>query len=447
MGAAPLQVSAGSGGSTSFEEQTRTAGRAISRARRAVLWLHRWVGLAMAIVLLIEGVTGSLLAFRADLTRWLSPVPMVAPPTPGARPLDLGTLAEKAEAILRPNGRVAYFGAPADGLISLRVEGARNPATGKDLDLGFAWIILDAYTGKEIRRLSTYTGYSHQGVVANIMPFVYDLHTSLTFGDTGNWILGIVALSWTIDCFGGAFLTLPATVAHFWRRWRPSWRIKRHASVVRLNFDLHRAGGLWFWPLLLIFAWSSVELTLLQVYEPITRLFVKYSGVEGMLDALPNHPQPRPALSWTAAQAAGDRIIARLAAAEGVHVKRPMTLAYFEANDIYSYSVQTDRQFPGFTELGIYFNGDTGELVSVNRPNEPDAGAAVTSWLRALHLVGDPVDNLVYRWLVCVVGLVIAAISGTGVYIWWKKRSARRWSLARQHSVTAGNVTAGSAKH
>ena len=430
MGSAAPRIAAGSGGSNSFE--SRETSRVTSWARRAVLWLHRWVGLAMAIILLVEGVTGSLLAFRADLTRWLAPVQMVVPPTPGARPLDMGALAEKAEAILRPNGRVAYFGAPTEGIISLRVAGARNAATGKEFNLGFAWLILDAYTGKEIRRLSTYTGYSHEGLVANIMPFIYDLHTSLTFGDTGNWILGIVALSWTIDCFGGVFLTLPATVAQFWRRWKPSWSIKRHASVVRINFDLHRAGGLWFWPLLLIFAWSSVELTLFQVYEPITRLFVKYSGVEGILDALPDHPQPRPALSWTAAQAAGDRIIARVAAAEGVHVKRPTTFAYFEANDIYSYSVQTDRQFPGFSDLGIYFNGDTGELVSVNKPDEPDTGAAVTSWLRALHFVGDPVDNLAYRWLVCVVGLVIAVVSGTGVYIWWKKRRARRWSLARQ---------------
>jgi len=434
MGSAAPHVAAGSGGSSSSEAQM--TGRVISRARRTVLWLHRWVGLAMAIILVVEGVTGSLLAFRADLTRWLSPVQMVAPPTPGARPLDMGTLAEKAEAILGPKGRVAYFGAPADGIISLRVAGARNPATGQDFDLGFAWIILDAYTGKEIRRLSTYTGYSHQGVVANIMPFIYDLHTSLTLGVTGNWILGVVALSWTIDCFGGVFLTLPATAVKFWRRWKSAWSIKRHASVVRFNFDLHRAGGLWFWPLLLIFAWSSVELTLFQVYEPITRLFVKYSGVEGILDALPNHPQPRPALSWTAAQADGDRIIARVAAAEGIHVKRPTTFAYFEANDLYSYSVQTDREFPGFSDLGIYFNGDTGELMSVNKPNEPDTGAAATSWLRALHFVGDPVDNLVYRWLVCVIGLVVAVVSGTGVYIWCKKLRARRWSLARQHSAS-----------
>ena len=32
------------------------------------------------------------------------------------------------------------------------------------------------------------------------------------------------------------------------------------AASYRVNFDLHRAGGLWLWPLLFVFAWSSVEL-------------------------------------------------------------------------------------------------------------------------------------------------------------------------------------------
>ena len=65
MGSAAPRIAAGSGGSSSSESQKTS--RVTSCARRTVLWLHRWVGLAMAIILLVEGVTGSLLAFRADL--------------------------------------------------------------------------------------------------------------------------------------------------------------------------------------------------------------------------------------------------------------------------------------------------------------------------------------------------------------------------------------------
>jgi uncharacterized iron-regulated membrane protein len=40
-------------------------------------------------------------------------------------------------------------------------------------------------------------------------------------------------------------------------------------------------------------------------------------------------------------------------------------------------------------------------------------------------MVGNIVDYLAYRIFVVFVGLVVAMLSVTGVYIWWKKRKAR----------------------
>jgi uncharacterized iron-regulated membrane protein len=59
------------------------------------------------------------------------------------------------------------------------------------------------------------------------------------------------------------------------------------------------------------------------------------------------------------------------------------------------------------------------------------AGNTVTNWLRALHMITDPMDHLVYRIFVVVVGLVIAMLSATGVYLWWKKRRARLFHRRR----------------
>ena len=58
----------------------------------------------------------------------------------------------------------------------------------------------------------------------------------------------------------------------FWQRWSPAWRIKWSASTYRINFDLHRAGGLWLWLALLVFAWSSVYMNLGDtVYKTVMR--------------------------------------------------------------------------------------------------------------------------------------------------------------------------------
>ena len=101
--------------------------------------------------------------------------------------------------------------------------------------------------------------------------------------------MGIVGLVWVFDCFFGFYLTLPARLKEhartsankrvnvtktFWQRWKISWRIRRTGSRYRFNFDLHRAGGLWFWFLLLVMAVSSVSFNLHEeVFEPVVDIF------------------------------------------------------------------------------------------------------------------------------------------------------------------------------
>ncbi|MGH8511601.1 MAG: PepSY domain-containing protein [Gammaproteobacteria bacterium] len=48
----------------------------------------------------------------------------------------------------------------------------------------------------------------------NILSFLYRLHYTLALpegtGNLGGYVLGITALLWTLDCFVGVYLTLPA---------------------------------------------------------------------------------------------------------------------------------------------------------------------------------------------------------------------------------------------
>ena len=207
--------------------------------RKVFVFLHRWVGLALALFLIIEGLTGSLLAFRGDLTRFFDPALAGAPPIPGAPKLDLATLIERAEA-LEPRASYGYRLPIADDTAIMKMDPRTDPATGKPYDLGFTYLALDPWTGKELKRLQ-HGMYTH-GFLTNVMPFVYDLHKTLILGDAGEWILTILALLWTIDCFVGLYLTLPLTLEKFWSRWKPAWLVKWRGGFYRVNFDLHRAG-------------------------------------------------------------------------------------------------------------------------------------------------------------------------------------------------------------
>jgi len=76
------------------------------------------------------------------------------------------------------------------------------------------------------------------------------------------------------------YLALPVVLDRFLAHWKPSWRMKWPASATRVNFDLHRASGLWLWPLLFVFGWSRVMSNLDQVYRPVTerrRTIMNYS--------------------------------------------------------------------------------------------------------------------------------------------------------------------------
>ena len=67
--------------------------------RPVFVGLHRYVGLAVAAFLLIEGLTGALLAFNGDLSRALDPRFVAAKPPPGAQRLSFADLAMRAEAL------------------------------------------------------------------------------------------------------------------------------------------------------------------------------------------------------------------------------------------------------------------------------------------------------------------------------------------------------------
>ena len=121
----------------------------------------------------------------------------------------------------------------------------------------------------------------------NFVSFLYKLHFSLhipEFKDIhwGVLLLGVIALIWTIDCFIGFYLTLPRrrqkrSANHlskanksYWQRWMAAWKIRRNAGSYKLNFDLHRAFGLWTWVLLFVIAFTGFSLNLYrEVFFPL----------------------------------------------------------------------------------------------------------------------------------------------------------------------------------
>ena len=415
--------------------------------RRVCLLLHRWGGLLLAGFLIVVGLTGSLLAFLPELERAINPQFFVA--DTGQPRLDAAELAEPVESRLAQARVNAVFLLGNQGATPAAVDPRIDPITGKPVQLDFNQIYLNPYTGEELGRRMR--GVISDGLT-NLMQFIYRLHWGLALDRTGIWILGVAALVWTIDCVISLYLTLPirrkvpaATAApnvlqrrarSFWVRWKPAWRIKTSASTYRLNFDLHRAGGLWLWLALLVFAWSSVYMNLWDtVYTQATRLVFEYREP---WTELPDREKPldQPAIGWRQATRIAERLMAEQAQQHGFTVEQPVALRLDRTRGVYVYFVRSSRDIQdkrGRTR--VFFDANSGDLKLVLLPSGQYSGNTITSWLIALHDAN--VFGLPYRIFVCALGLAIVMLSVTGVYVWWKKRQARAASRRIRDRATA----------
>ncbi|MBK8815587.1 MAG: PepSY domain-containing protein [Methylococcaceae bacterium] len=410
--------------------------------------LHRYAGLMMALFLIIIGLTGSILAFYEEIDDWLNPLGshrhtrIAVQVKPLLDPFDLCDRALK----LAPHARITNvdLNPKQDEAYTVALEPSTNPSTGQPYELGYSKLKLNPYTGGEVEnsrdnQSSEQTGYFPL-TRKNVLDFIYALHCQLALGETGALLFGIIALAWTLDCFVGFYLTLPkgrskhpattgqqvsvAKQPSFWQRWKPAWQIKPNASAFRLNFDLHRAFGLWTWAILFIFAWSSVMFMLPEVYEPVMKVFFE-TAPEQSQSSEPATPQFVSIAEFRYAHIIGKRLMAEQAKRHGFAVHQESLLSYDDATGLFEYIVTSNRDVSQAGQTGVTFNADTGALVKLDPPATGElSGVTVQYWLMALHMASS--WGLPYKLFVCFMGLVITMLSVTGIYIWYKKNRAAR---------------------
>jgi uncharacterized iron-regulated membrane protein len=385
--------------------------------------VHRYAGLAMTVFLIIVGLTGSLLAFYAELECAVNP--QLHAEAEGRTPLAFDALIERAER-LAPEAHVQSLWMSPDS-VQISVSPRQNPATGRPFELTYDQLILNPYTGEELGRRTW--GAISEGLV-NLMPFIYKLHYNLALDDAGMWILGVTALVWTLDCFVGFYLTLPAmkktpkmqvpAPSSLGARWRKSWTIKWSGSAFRINYDLHRAGGLWVWLALLVFAWSSVFMNLGDtVYQKVMRTVSDFHQPWTEFADL-GHSLENPPISIGQAYQLGHQALVRAAKTQDFRVEAPVAVWYNAAKGFYVYSARSNADIQDHSgNTRVVIDAMSGEAKMLLLPTGQYNGNTVTSWLLALHMAN--VFGMPYRIFVCALGLVIVMLSVTGVVIWLKK--------------------------
>lgn len=400
--------------------------------RRCALWWHRWVGLTLTLFLVGAGTTGAVLAFYEPLDAWLFPQLYRLPEEEGlGKALDPLTLRQRllrqlpagAQVFTVPlslaPGSAARFWVEGDGIDD---EYAVHPATGLVL-------------------ASRRWGDLGQGLRRNLLPFVYRLHSSLALGSFGEWLLGIVALFWALDCFVGAALTFPparpADSSDRWlQRWKPSWRL-RWGKALTFVFTWHRATGLWLWAALFVFAWSSVSFNLRVVYAPVMRAVL---GFEERADrVLPERRRKAPSLSWDEALARGRALMHEQALLHHLRVREESQLSFLAEKGAFAFRVSSDRDVAETSGATlVLFDAADGALLSFQAPTGEVPGNTLTTWFTQLHFGKVRGTGSALRIAVAATGIATALLAASGVWLWLKRRAR---NAAAHPPPTAANPT------
>lgn len=410
--------------------------------------VHRWMGLITAAFLFITGLTGMVISWDHELDEWLNP--HLTRARAQGTPIPSLELARQIEA-RHPEVRVTYMPmAEEEGKsIAFSVSPRINAATGALFEPGFNQVFVDPVSGEELgrREWGAVWPVTRETAVSFLYKMHYTLHLPVMFGTDrwGPWLLGAIALIWTFDCFVGFYLTLPlrkrrrAPVAEpaadkpqgsarsFWQLWKPSWQVRWGAGSYRLNFDLHRAFGLWTWALLFILAFTAFSMNLYrEIFIPVMSIVSKLTPSPydtRQLAALPIEPR----ISYAEAIEIATREAHRRGWEEPAGY-----LYHSEYQGMYSIAFFRPEEGHGAGGVGhreLYLDSQDAHLLGDRLPWKGTAADVFVQAQFPLH--SGRILGLPGRILISLMGLVVAMLSVTGVVIWWKKRTGRIRSTQR----------------
>lgn len=190
--------------------------------RNIAFSLHRYIGLAVGLILIIVGITGSLLVFQKEFDHFLVQ-------------RQFGQITQQPQRVaiasVVDQVKTAYSDRPEfklDSVITLPNSPTYTVRLADQNDKQTE-VFVNSYTG-EI--LGSRDGEN------SLIRLVYKLHYALLAGDIGTKIVGIVALLLLILSITGIFL---------WSGWRKlitGFKIKWQAHPKRVNYDIHKVAGI-----------------------------------------------------------------------------------------------------------------------------------------------------------------------------------------------------------
>ncbi len=389
--------------------------------RDLVRLVHRWSGIALALPLLVAGLTGAAISFHHELDRWLAPAQFVVAPRGERLPLDEAFRALARELPGATPGYVRLPERPDDAL----VVDLADPVGARDGDR-WTTVFLDPY---DARLLGGRDEYGWRVDRLHLMPLLYRLHYTLGAGEPGRWLMGLAAAAWTLTGFLGLALAVPR-----WRLFKRSLSVRRRGKPVAIAYDWHRATGMATLVLLTVVAFSGFYLTLPELVEgPMTAAGIELGD--------PRRDLPPSATFATGADVGWSAAVA--SASSAVPGGRVFGLTLDEERGYYQVRVVEPDDVHVRGTRRVMVDAGTGAVV-VNWSQLGATPAEIfRGWQFPLH-TGQAFGEF-GRWLATALSLVACGLVIAGLVV-FALRGGRRRGRALGDPIRPGRVDAGSSR-
>ena len=367
------------------------------------LWLrlHRWFALGLGWLLILAGLTGAMLVVSQPLDRWMNPQLFQAQSTAGAASNDPSTQTAKLEPIVAaahkefgPKATLRFKLPQEDGeSLWLRVQSTDWRGT----------IYLNPTTGQEQGR---------RGETEGFVNTLFKLHSTLLLDGTGKIILAWVALTYMLLLITGVILWWP-------KRWPGNWHIELNKNLVRALFDLHRVGGIVMGLLIAVTVITGAYLA----WRPLGEVLNLVSGTQ------PTKAPKLPALQVDADQEQLPKppsLDTMVAKARAAMPDAQISFVQVQANAKQAMRIRFrahDEPHPNGIS-SVWMDPRTGAVLAVQRWNEIDPGAGAAAIAYPLH-TGE-LGGVALEIVAALNGVVLAGLGITGIWLWWRRRKARK---------------------
>lgn len=353
--------------------------------RKTLLSLHRWVGLALAALLLLQALTGVALVFRDEIETIVHPELDIA--VAEVR-LPLQQLVDTARAA-RPQAVLQRTEEMDGGAILFRFAEDGHPYH----------VAIDPYLGTIVRE---------GGLAAWPGQFLFDLHHTLLAGETGEWIVGIEGVALLFIAITGPIIWWPGR-----KRLASGFRIVRGGGTDRLLRSLHRAAGA---ALAVVVVVSATTGAVMIFKEQIRPLFAA-------ADAYVPKPSPKVDVRPGSARIAVDRLIAQARLNYGLTELVEVRFQGKDAQTVIVY-LRDEKSWRANAAKQIYFNAYDGVEIGHYVPSALPAGNSFIDWQFPIHT--GSAAGVVGRLLILAGGLGLLFFSISGVWLWLSSRQQRR---------------------